>query len=505
MKNKKYQPKYSDNFMKRHFAVMIMSAFLFSGFLMNSCQKDEKIIISMGEPISMSVSETEIVLTQQQADNTVLSINWTRGTNQGSGSSIAYMLEIDQAGSDFSSSQVFEMGTGVFEKSFNGKSLNELVRNNWGIEPGTTVDFEARVFADVTVEDVEDDMTDVVKFSVTSYKPVTEVLYIVGDATPNGWDITNATSMTASASKPWEFSFQGQLSSGSFEFAVSQDDCWCQDFYTRDPNDEGVMVYNEGGRGEDIQWQIEEFGNYKITVDLLELRLSIEQLAGPLFEELYIVGDASPSGWDIETPKAFTRSVADPFIFTYEANFIPGDFKIATFTGDWCDGQWINPSQEDASLTATDFIITSGCDGPDNKWHVTEEVQGRYKITVDTYNNTISIDSVMLYLIGDGGPNGWDIGDPEPMSYDNGVYTFIGELGADNPTGEFKISKFKSDWCAGDWINAASASQPISNTSYITTHGCDGPDNKWKLQEGDAGTYIIAVDLTDELITIVKQ
>ena len=67
------------------------------------------------------------------------------------------------------------------------------------------------------------------------------------------------------------------------------------------------------------------------------------------------------------------------------------------------------------------------------------------------------------------------------------------------------ISKFTGNWCDGDWINAATASQSIFDTDFIYTTGCDGPDNKWKLKEGEAGNYEIRVDLDAETITITAQ
>ena len=94
----------------------------------------------------------------------------------------------------------------------------------------------------------------------------------------------------------------------------------------------------------------------------------------------------------------------------------------------------------------------------------------------NTQNNTISIKKVELYIIGDGGPNGWNIGSPSAMTYSNGSFVYTGALNS----GEFKIAKFKGDWCDGDWINAATANQNITDGNYIITHGCDGPDNKWK-------------------------
>jgi len=507
MKNHKYRKQINLAIFKFNERSIIIAILILSGFYLNSCQKEFDIIISKGEPVELSVSDSILILNQKLASSTAISFNWTRGTNQGTGSSISYTLEIDQAGSNFTSAQSFDIGKGVFEKSFTGEDLNDLVVESWGIAAGSSASLESRVTAHISDETIGDDISDIVPFSVTTFKPVSEVLYIVGSASPNGNDITSAIELISSESKPWEFVYQDKLTIGNFKFTVSQDECWCQDFYTKDPTDDNKMVYNVGGVGDDNQWSIEEDANYKITVDLLDLTIIIQKLAGPGYENLYIVGDASPSGWDIATPEGFTPSMEDPYIYTYEGTFSPGEFKISTFTGDWCDGEWINPSQADQVLTATDFIITQGCDGPDNTWRVTDETKGRYKITVNLFDNTILIERVMLYLIGDGGPNGWNIATPEPMSYADGVYTFSGELGAINPTGEFKFSKFTGNWCDGEWILATSIDQSLSVTDYMLYNGCppDEEDYKWRLVEGDAGNYVITINLDTEELTIIKQ
>ena len=483
-----------------------LSAFIILAItFLNSCQKEDDIVVSMGEPITLSVSNSELILSQKQASESVFSLNWTRGTNHGTSSSISYSVEMDLEGNDFAAAQIYDLGKGVYEKKFNAEELNDLLLNYWGVEPGSTASFEARVTANVVKEGVEDGVSEILTFSLIPYKPVSEELYLVGSATPNGWDIGNATQMLPNLSEPWIFTYEGQMKSGTFKFAVNTDDCWCQDFYNRDAADDSKMVFNEGGTGEDLQWEITEGGNYKVTVDLLELTIEMTKLTGPEFNEFYIVGDASPSGWDIGNPEAFTQSTADPFVFTYEAVLTPGEFKISTFAGDWCDGNWINPSQPDQVLTATDYIVTNRCDGPDNKWRVTEETQGRYMITINQYNKSIKIEKVMLYIIGDGGPNGWNIGTPEPMAIENGFYVFEGELGADNATGEFKFSKYKGDWCDGDWLISATPNQSVTDGSYIIRHGCEGDDNKWKLKDGEAGNYKITIDLDNEAMTIVKQ
>ncbi|MFA9391495.1 MAG: SusF/SusE family outer membrane protein [Prolixibacteraceae bacterium] len=112
-------------------------------------------------------------------------------------------------------------------------------------------------------------------------------------------------------------------------------------------------------------------------------------------------------------------------------------------------------------------------------------------------------DYTELYLIGDAVSTGWNIGTPTPMVKDANnekIFIWTGALYA----GAFKISTFKGDWCDGDWLNPPEDSQAITAASYIVTHGCDGPDNKWLVAEGDAGTCKITVNLTAQTIVYEK-
>lgn len=480
----------------------ILSAFIL--VLMNiSCEdalNDSS--LNINDELTLTVSNSEMVLDERQP-NDKLTFNWTTGTNEGTSASISYVLQIDKEGNNFATALDYEMGVNSYSFSINSTTLNTILLNTFGVQPGATQNFEARVIATVANENVDAQIAST-SFSVTSYLPVSTELYIIGSATSSGWDIANALALTLSSSKPGTFVYQGSLSSGTFKLPVSKDACFCQDFYTKSATDDGKMVHNINGSGDDLQWEITQAGQYKITADLLNLTITIEAVSGPAFSHIYIVGDASPSGWNINNPREFTQSQDNPFIFTYEANFTQGSFKIlAGTTGDWC-GEWYRPLTDGQSLSSTAVEQNSGCT-VDNKWNVGAADVARYKITLDTQNNTIKIQKVNLYIIGDGGPNGWNIGTPTAMTYNNGNYIYTGPLGSDNATGEFKISKFKGEWCDGDWINAATANQSILNGNYIITHKCDGPDNKWKLQTGNAGNYQITINLENGTMTVIPQ
>lgn len=480
---------------------------LIAGIIINSCQKEFEIVVSDGDPIFLSASDTSLQLSQKQFTSNALDLEWTRGSNQGTGSPISYTLQLDLSGNNFAGAITYDMGKAVYKKSFNVEELNMLLTETLGTEAGSSATIEARVIADIYDEDVDDDISEPVSIDFTSYKPVSEVLYILGTATSVGDDIANAIQMTSTEDKPWEFVYEGELDLGRVFFSETTNDCWCKTFYTRNLSDEELMIRNDEGLGNDKRWLITEKNYYKVVVDLVDLKIQIDTAVAAPFTELYIVGDASPSGNVITNPQPFTQNPDNSSIFTYEGYFTPGEFKISTFTGDWCDGEWLNPSQPNQDITGTDFIVTQGCDGPDNKWVITEETEGRYTITIDFITSSISIEPVQLYIIGDGGPNGWNIEDPVPMVFADGIYTFTGPLGADNPTGEFKFSKFVGNWCDGGWILAASRDQPITSTEMSFYTGCppEDMDFKWRLTEGDAGDYVITIDLENELMTITKQ
>lgn len=484
-----------NNFIK---TLTILGA-LFIALMNTSCEdllSDS--IFNFNDELKLTTSNEEVVLDERKPNENV-TFKWTTGTNKGTGAGISYVLQIDKEGNDFATPLEYEMGKNVFSFSLNWATLNSILINTFGVQAGTTQIMEARIIATVSSPNVEKQISKIA-FSITTYVPVSSQLYMVGSATSVGWNVSDALSMTLSTTKPGTFIYQGPLSSGTFKLPVSRDGCWCQDFYTKSSTDANIMVHNIGGSGQDLQWQITQAGQYKVTADLLNLTITIESIVGPTFSQIWIVGDASPSGWDIDNPKAFTQSQTNPFIFTYEANFIQGDFKIlAGAKGNWC-GEWYRPLTNGQSLSSTAVEQNSGCD-TDNKWTIGSADVGRYKITLNTQNNTISIKKVELYIIGDGGPNGWNIGSPSAMTYSNGSFVYTGALNS----GEFKIAKFKGDWCDGDWINAATANQNITDGNYIITHGCDGPDNKWKLQSGDAGNYEISINLDNGTMTIVHQ
>lgn len=463
-------------------------------FAVVGCSEDLEDNIAQAGPLQLSVSANELVLEPSMYLNK-FTFSWTTGTNSGTGSSISYKLELDKAENNFSNPIEYEFGTNRYTFDLNIATLNDILLNTFGAEIGTPIAMQARVTATFGNESLEP-QTSVADMVFTPYRPLTTTLYMVGSATPSGWDIANATAMAQSSSNPVEFRYSGQMSAGMFKFAVNTEGCWCQDFYTRDPEDAGKMVYNIGGSGDDLQWEMTAGGMYEVVVNVLTLTITIQEQDQPLFNQLWIVGDATESGWNVDTPAAFTQT-SNPFVFTYEGVFTPGNFKIlAGNTGDWC-GQWYRPLVDNEVLTATTVEQNSGCD-VDNKWLVTAQTAGRYKITLNIATNVISIKPVEVYLIGSATPNGWSMGSLTPMTKDGSVYTWTGPL----TEGEMKFTKFNTNWCEGTEIVSATPNQSITNTNFNYRENCEGDDNKWVVSAAQAGTYTITLNLITNTLTI---
>jgi hypothetical protein len=113
-------------------------------------------------------------------------------------------------------------------------------------------------------------------------------------------------------------------------------------------------------------------------------------VTGPAYPNLWIVGDATPAGWDIDKPTPMVQSAGDPYEFTYTGELKVGAFKAPTATGNWnCD--YFMPPTNGEGITATKVSVIKG-GSPDNQWKITEA--GNYKITINQLLETIKFEKL---------------------------------------------------------------------------------------------------------------
>lgn len=105
---------------------------------------------------------------------------------------------------------------------------------------------------------------------------------------------------------------------------------------------------------------------------------------------LWMVGDAAPAGWVIESPTPMNK--IDYNVFQYEGELAQGEFKCPIEPGNW-GGAFIMPATNgtiiNRSGVQSDEISLMPTGDPDNKWLVTEA--GRYSVTIDGNRHKIIV------------------------------------------------------------------------------------------------------------------
>lgn len=121
-------------------------------------------------------------------------------------------------------------------------------------------------------------------------------MYLVGDATPNGWDLGNATPMTQDATDPDIFTWSGHLNSGELKFSADKQDDWNGAWFMATSEGEAptgevqkVIFINKSDNacqeeykdistgGVDLKWKVTEAGDYTIILNQLLEEVTIRK------------------------------------------------------------------------------------------------------------------------------------------------------------------------------------------------------------------------------------
>ena len=217
-------------------------------------------------------------------------------------------------------------------------------------------------------------------------------LWIIGDAVPKGWNISTPDSMVSNSYNSFIFKYNQILKAGEFKIPTAATGDFGVPFYMPLSNhpaltETGVQLVQNGGN--DFKWNITNPGPYKITLNLLDM--SIHIIPFQPYTKLWIVGDATPNGWNIDNPSTMTAT-SDPYVFTYTGHLNVGEFKFPVATGDW-GTDFFRPltNHPDINTTVAQFVKhgTAPDDTDDYKWYIA--TAGNYTITLNQFYETISI------------------------------------------------------------------------------------------------------------------
>lgn len=353
----------------------------------------------------------------------------------------------------------------------------------------------------------------------------TSTLYMVGDATPNGWSIDAPTPLTRSDEDPLVFSWEGSLNPGELKLCLTTGS-WDVGFIR--PMRSGEEIGKADITGAEFQmhagdpdekWKVTEAGVYHLVFDLRNWTMSTTYLKAPDAPELepiktdvlYMVGSATPVGWNIDAPTPLEKK--SDYIFDYEGPLIAGELKACIATGDW-NVSFVRPSSDGckiskAGVESSDFIFVAN---PDYKWNVTEP--GIYHLSFNLENYTISaeykgeisadknpIESPTLYMIGDATPGGWSMDDASEFSVSESnkyIFTWEGEL----VEGTLKAclapdGTFSCPFIRPLYADCEISSNGVAAPDFIYT---TNPDDQWRVTQ--AGKYRITFDLQNWTIEV---
>ena len=351
----------------------------------------------------------------------------------------------------------------------------------------------------------------------------TTTLYMVGDATPNGWSIDAPTPFEASEEDPLVFSWEGSLNPGELKLCLTTGS-WDAPFIRPAANGEEIgkaaidgAPFQMHAGDPDEKWRVTEGGTYRLTFDLRNWTMSSAYLAGlpepvkdPIESEaMFIVGDATPNGWNVDVQTELTRK--STYVYEYEGPLTVGDFKADLQQGSW-DVPFVRP-ESDGCVIDRNGVAAEGflfCTAPDNKWRVAEA--GEYRLTFDLEHWTIAaeylgeiqvstdpIESETLYMVGDATPGGWSMDNATAFTRDASnkyIFTWQGTLVEGNmkaclePDGTFSCP-FLRPSAAGVEIGPDGVAAP--DFVYTTN-----PDDQWRITK--AGEYKLTFDLEHRTI-----
>lgn len=479
-----------------------------------SCTDNDYTELDKGsEPLALTSSAANIVLEEKAHANNAVELKWTTGTNSGTGNRISYTLKLAEAGTQFADAIVIKDNeTQVYNWTPNVEKLNSILLTGMGAVPGQPIELEAMITATVAGVNAEP-QTATCKFTATPYEPVTETLYIIGDAAPNGWSADNASEMARIDNGI--FTWTGKLKPGSFKFIVNKGEF----IPSYNNNGHGGLVYRTSFDEPDETFTINEEKNYKVDVNLLNLSVTVAETDGITvpFDQIYLVGETT--SWNFVL---MSQDPLDPFLFRIGWFFnCKSEFKFGTSDGSW--ENMYKATEANAPYTSEEVELVKGFD-PDNKWLLQEsQANMSYKICLDIRPNKERMMMRLftpyseMYIVGSATPNGWDLGNATPMTVDPSdpnIFTWTGSLQA----GELKFSADKqSDW-NGAWFLAptenAVPTGTVEKTIFVDKSddsfknqyldiAVGDVDRKWNIEQ--AGTYTITLNQLLEEVSIVRK
>ena len=377
--------------MKKLFQLSMMSAVI--TLLYTACDKVDNLpYYENGKAVTLSSSAATLAPPAADSNKTVLSLSWTYPNYATDSSNIKYVIEIDSTGKNFANAA----GRSVLKSlttSFTAKELNTILLAK-GYAFNVPVDMDVRVISSYANNN-ERLTSNTIKIRMTPYKippkvalPTSNRVFIVGDATTFGW--TNDAAPPFPAAREFarldETTWGGIMylkGSGAYKLLQTQGN-WDTQFHMVDGGTAtaGSFVQQNADPGFPSP---STAGWYKIILDFQSGKYTVTAVSNDLPQELYLTGDAMPSGWTNTPPVAQQLTRLNSSEYSISIALAPGKvYKLLSTQGQW------QPQFGGSSATGGALGANYG-GGSDPDAIPTPSAAGTYKIKVNFVTNTYTV------------------------------------------------------------------------------------------------------------------
>ena len=247
--------------------------------------------------------------------------------------------------------------------------------NKWEITEAATYDVIVNL-ADMTID---------IKKHYADF--VVDHLFVIGDAIWSGWEFANSTVLfpdengickaTLYLEENKGFKFMAESDFEGLQFRAGDADVTLK-------NDVASSLVSSEDNREDTRFMVSESANYDIVCDVknktITLTKSAYQDAHAKHAELWMIGTATPNGWQIDKGVLLKQDAENPMVYTATANLKEGEFKfiVNKYMG-FDQTAYVKDAADDSKVVY----------GGDDKWNITEA--GTYDVKLNLADMTISV------------------------------------------------------------------------------------------------------------------
>ena len=364
--------------------------------LLISCEKELRepvldMTLTEKATITNPANGSSYVLTKNEADNVFTNFQWSAVKYNFNGlEATKYALQIDIADSNFINAQNLVTTTNTSFEITVGAMNQKLI--GLGLIPNQAGDVAFKIYSYINTDtDYSDVYSNPITLTVTPYEDIVFVkpIYLLGDATPAGWDNIAALAMAHIGEGRYARVEYLDPGIGDWFKFISILGLWAPQWGTDDTGtpEAGPLVYRPDEATPDPPAipVPTVAGNYYIEADTVNLEYETFLTSG----ELYLVGDATSVGWDNTAGLPFTEDPDTAHIFTITTNLnADGGMKFLEVLGEWAP-QW--GTDESGTAEEGDLIYRPTESVPDPTNIPAPGTAGQYKITVDLRKLTYTI------------------------------------------------------------------------------------------------------------------